>query len=47
MSIKKLLIEQKRQILNGGQVDVNLFKVRSLFLKFYLSWLVICKADVA
>lgn len=36
MSIKKLLIEQKRQILNGGQVDVNLFKVRSLFLKFYL-----------
>ncbi|MEX1003362.1 MAG: toll/interleukin-1 receptor domain-containing protein [Crocinitomicaceae bacterium] len=36
MTIKEQLLEQKRQILNGGQVDVNLFKVRSLFKKYYV-----------
>ena len=36
MSIKEELIKQKQLILNGGKVDVNLFKVKSLFNKYYL-----------
>jgi hypothetical protein len=36
MTIKEQLLAQKKLILNGGQVDVNLFKVRSLFKKYYL-----------
>lgn len=36
MNIKEELRKQKELILNGGKVDVNLFKVRSLFKKYFL-----------
>jgi len=36
MSIKEELLKQKELILNGGKVDVNLFKVKSLFKKYFL-----------
>jgi hypothetical protein len=37
MSIKKELLEQKKLILNGGKVDVALFKVRSIFKRYFLN----------